>query len=88
MHLQLLMFCFRCLAAQIEKTKKGKFANILRHFNVLTIRHYYLQTWYMRVVSRVSKRLKSCIVLSLSIPKMPLFLKIQEKLQNIEYIAT
>ena len=44
------------------------FHNILRLFDVLpnfpfatseTMRNYYLQTWYIRVASRISKRLKN-----------------------------
>ena len=44
------------------------FHNVLRHFDILpsfpfttseTMRHYYLYTWYIRVATRVVKRLNT-----------------------------
>ena len=50
------------------KNHNNLFHNILRHFDVLpdfpftkseTMPDYYLQTWYIRVDSRVAERLKT-----------------------------
>ena len=51
-----------------EDFEENHFYNILRFFDVLTnfpftasgmMRDYYLQTWYIRIFSRVAERIKT-----------------------------